>query len=112
MELQDKGESYFRWILKELGSDKSPFSKEFYNKNAGKIFLIVFMLYGYVQLRFAYDEALYNLGKLKEELADARYISISTWGELTSKNKPEIVRSKISDNAQLITADEPPYILK
>jgi len=99
-------------ISQVMSSNKSPFSREFYSRHVGKAFLILFMLYGYVQLRYAYDDALYNLGKLKDELADARYVSISTWGELTSKNKPEIVRGKLENNSQLITADEPPYLLK
>lgn len=112
MAKKDKKEAFINKANSIISSNVSPLTKEFWVRNVGKTFLIIFMLYGYVQLRYAYDQALYNLGKLKDELADARYVSISTWGELTSKNKPEIVRSKISNNVQLITADEPPYILE
>ena len=59
-------------------------------------------------MRYTYEEVISEISSLKRQLADVRYTSIATWGELTSKNKPEIVRSKISDNAQLISADEPP----
>lgn len=112
MEKQNEKDSFLNQIIRIFGSNKMPFSKEFYNKHIGKGFLILFMLYGYVQLRYAYDDAIYNLGKLKDELADARYVTISTWGELTSKNKPEKVRDDLNAKADLITADEPPYLLK
>jgi len=111
-EKRDKKEALLNRASSIIDSNKSPFSKEFYGKHVGKCFLILFMLYGYVQLRYAYDDAIYNLGKLKEELADARYVTISTWGELTSKNKPEKVRGDLNEKANLITADEPPYLLK
>lgn len=113
MEKKVRKEDFLRKAGSRIGdSNNSPFSREFYGRHVGKAFLILFMLYGYVQLRYAYDEAIYNLGKLKEELADARYVTISTWGELTSKNKPEKVRDDLSSKADLITADEPPYLLK
>lgn len=93
------------------GSD-SPFNKDFYRKHLGKAIIVLFLLYCYVQMRYTYEEAITELGDLKRELADARYTSIATWGELTSKNKPEHVRSKISSNANLISADEPPIIIE
>ena len=86
----------------------SPFNKDFYRKHLGKVIIVLFLLYSYVQMRYIYEETISELGALKRELADARYTSIATWGELTSKNKPEIVRGKISNNANLISADEPP----
>ncbi len=91
-----------------IDSTASPFNKEFYRKHLGKVFVVLFLLYSYVQMRYTYEETISEIGQLKRELADARYTSIATWGELTSKNKPEIVRSKISSNANLISADEPP----
>ncbi|MDO4497837.1 MAG: FtsL-like putative cell division protein [Bacteroidales bacterium] len=112
METKEKTEAFLHKAGNIIDSNKSPLSKEFYSKHMGKAFLIMFMLYGYIQLRYAYDMAIYDLGKLKEELADARYVTISTWGELTSKNKPEKVRGDLSSKADLITADEPPYRLK
>lgn len=90
----------------------SPFSPEFYRKHLGKVFIVLFLIYSYVQLRYSYDQAIAQVAELKTTLADARYTSIATWGELTRRNKPEIVRSKISDNAELISADEPPIRVK
>lgn len=95
-----------------LKTSASPFSPEFYRKHVGKAFIVLFLLYSYVQLRYSYDQAIARVADLKDTLTDARYTSIATWGELTRKNKPEIVRSKISNNANLISSDEPPIIVK
>ena len=95
-------------IQKILEGDSSPLSARFVSKQLGKIILVLFILYSHVQMRYTYEEVISEISILKRQLADVRYTSIATWGELTSKNKPEIVRSKISDNAQLISADEPP----
>lgn len=99
--------------LGEATDDKHAFStSDFIENNLAKIFMVFFMFYGYIMLGYQYDDAIIQLGKLHNELEEARYTSIATWGELTGKNKPEIVRTKISENVQLITTDEPPYILK
>lgn len=104
-------ENLYDWkasIQEKLDGSSSPFHPSFYQKHLGKIIIVIFLLYSYVQMRYEYEEYIGDIGQLKLQLADVRYTSIATWGELTSKNKPEIVRSKISDNAQLISADEPP----
>lgn len=85
---------------------------EFIENNLAKIFFLMFLGYGYIMLGYQYEDAIIKLGRLHDELEEARYTSIATWGELTGKNKPEIVRAKISENVQLITSDEPFYILK
>lgn len=106
--MKEKIDSWWESIKAAINGDGSPLTAEFLRKNLGKILLILFILYSHVQMRYTHEEVIGELGVLKRQLADVRYTSIATWGELTSKNKPEIVRSKISDNAQLISADEPP----
>lgn len=95
-----------------LDGSSSPLSNEFYRKHLGKAFLLLFLMYSFIQMRYTYEETISEIGNLKTELADVRYTSIATWGELTSKNKPEIVKSKISENANLIAADEPPIDIR
>ncbi len=95
-------------VKKSLDGSSSPFSAEFYRKHLGKVFLLLFLMYSFIQMRYSHEELISEIGTLKTELADVRYTSIATWGELTSKNKPEIVKSKISESANLIAADEPP----
>ncbi|MBQ0056376.1 MAG: hypothetical protein KBT20_01860 [Bacteroidales bacterium] len=108
LKLSERLESVFSSTSSALSGSSSPFSREFYRKHLGKVILVLFLLYSYVQLRYEYEQTIAEIGELKRTLSDVRYTSIATWGELTSKNKPEIVRSKISDNAKLISADEPP----
>lgn len=95
-----------------MESESNPITAEFFSRNLGKIILVLFILYSYVQMRYTYEEAISQIGTLKTQLADVRYTSIATWGELTSKNKPENVKSRISDDAKLIAADEPPIQVK
>ncbi len=95
-----------------LDGSSSPFNKAFYQKHLGKVIFVLFLLYSHVQMRYTYEEVIADISALKQELADVRYTSIATWGELTSKNKPEIVRSKISSKANLILADEPPIVVE
>lgn len=106
--MRDKLEDLKEIIQEKLDNSYSPFSPDFYRKHLGKVIIVLFLLYSHVQMRYTYEETISQIGVLKLQLADVRYTSIATWGELTSKNKPEIVRSKISDNAKLISADEPP----
>lgn len=110
--MKDKLNSIIDSAQDFLTTSATPFSPDFYRKHLGKVILVLFLLYSYVQQRYTYDQAIAQIADLKDTLADVRYTSIATWGELTSKNKPEIVRSKISDNAQLISADEPPIRVK
>lgn len=91
-----------------LDGSSSPLSSEFYRKHLGKAIFVMFLIYMFIQMRYTYEETISEIGELKTELADVRYTSIATWGELTSKNKPDVVKSKISESADLVAADEPP----
>lgn len=106
--MKERLDSWKEQLYILVGGSSSPLSNEFYRKHLNKAFLLLFLIYSFIQMRYTYEETISDIGKLKTELADVRYTSIATWGELTSKNKPEIVKSKISENANLIAADEPP----
>jgi len=95
-------------LKSSLDGSSSPFSPEFYRKHLGKAFLLMFLMYIFIMMRYTHEELISEIGTLKTELADVRYTSIATFGELTSKNKPEIVKSKISESTSLVAADEPP----
>ncbi len=87
-------------------------SRDFYLRYSKKIFCVVILLILYINLRYECEEAIYRIDKLKVELKDLRYTSIARWGELTGKNKPEIIRRKVSENhVNLITSDEPATII-
>ena len=106
--MKDKLNNWRSQFHQVLDGSSSPFSEEFYHKHLGKLIIALLLLYIHIQMRYTYEQTISQLAELKTELADVRYTSIAKWGELTRKNKPEIVRSMISQNADLISADEPP----
>lgn len=110
--MKEKLESWKQSAQQMMEGKSNPITAEFFSRNLGKIIIVLFILYSYVQMRYTYEETISQLGTLKTQLADVRYTSIATWGELTSRNKPEIVKSKISEDAKLISADEPPIEVK
>lgn len=95
-----------------LSEGKLPISKEFYMKHLGKVIVVLFLLYSYVQLRYQYDQAVYDVSELKKELNNARYTSIAKWGELTRHNSPEHIRNQITNAADLETSSEAAFLLK
>lgn len=91
----------------------NPLKGDFFKNNFGKIIIVVILLLSYIDLRYEYEEAISKLGKLKQELADVRYTSIARWGELTGKNKPEVIRLKVAESdIELQPTDEPPILIK
>lgn len=91
----------------------TPLSGAFYKKHFGKMIIVGILLMSYIDLRYEYEDAIYRLGQLKTELDEVRYTSIARWGELTGKNKPEVVRLKVAESdVELIPTDEPPILIK
>ena len=42
-----------------------------------------------------------------------RYTSIEKWGDLTLRNRPEVIKQKVADSdVNLIESDEPAVIIK
>lgn len=99
--------------LEKIEVNDTPLSTSFYKKHFGKIIIVVILLMSYIDLRYEYEEAIYKLGQLKTQLDEARYTSIARWGELTRKNKPEVIRLKVAESSvELIPTDEPPILVK
>ena len=87
-------------------------SGAFYKKHFGKMIIVGILLMSYIDLRYEYEAAIYKLGQLKTQLDEVRYTSIARWGELTGKNKPEVVRLKVAESdIELIPTDEPPILV-
>lgn len=96
----------------KLGEGKLPISKEFYMKHLGKVILVLFLLYSYVQMRYQYEESMYTVSVLQNELTQARYMSIAKWGEFTSQNHPDHIRDQIIDAANLQAPTDAAYLLE
>lgn len=97
-----------------LSDDQNPiFNKTFWKENFLKIIIVVILLVFYIQQRYAYEDHIVNIARLKNERNDVRYTSIEKWGVLTIRNRPEAIKRKVADsNVDLIESDEPAVILK
>lgn len=105
--------SIFGGAEKVISNDDSPMNMDFYNKNFGRIIVVIILLLSYIQLRYEYEDCLANISALKKERNDVRYTSIEKWGILTLRNRPETIRNKVaSSEVKLIESDEPPVIVK
>lgn len=113
MKLTEKISGVADSVGNAIESFDNPLSAEEIKKNFGKIIIVGILLMVYIDLRYEYEDAIYQLGKLKTELDEVRYTSIARWGELTGKNKPEVVRLKVAESkVELIPANEPPILVK
>lgn len=89
------------------------FSKKFYEQNFQKILFIIILLISYIQLRYEYEDHIIAIARLKNERNDVRYTSIEKWGDLTVRNRPEVIKEKVADSdVDLIESDEPVVIIQ
>ena len=89
------------------------FSKKFYEQNFQKILFIIILLISYIQLRYEYEDHIIAIARLKNERNDVGYTSIEKWGDLTTRNRPEVIKEKVADSdVDLIESDEPVVIIR
>ena len=89
------------------------FSKKFYEQNFQKILFIIILLISYIQLRYEYEDHIIAIARLKNERNDVRYTSIEKWGDLTVRNRPEVIKEKVGNSdVDLIESDEPVVIIR
>ena len=89
------------------------FSKKFYEQNFQKILRVIILLISYIQLRYEYEDHIIAIARLKNERNDVRYTSIEKWGDLTVRNRPEVIKDKVADSdVDLIESDEPVVIIR
>lgn len=113
MKLTDKISNVADSLGNAIENYDTPLSGAFYKKHFSKMIIVGVLLMWYIDLRYEYEDAIYQLDQLKNELDEVRYTSIARWGELTGKNKPEVVRLKVAEsNIKLIPTDEPPILVK
>lgn len=103
----------FDGVSKLFDAEDSLLDKKFFEKNLGKILIVIILLMSYIQLRYEYENHLLALGRLKSERNDVRYTSIEKWSILTGRNRPDLIRKKVAESSvDLIETDERPVILK
>ena len=88
-------------------------SKDWFQNYWPKVLLFVIAAWCYIDLRYECESAIYENNRLQEQLKDVRYTTIARWGELTGKNKPEVIRRKVAEaSVELHATDEPPTRVK
>ena len=99
---------------KVISDDQNPlFSKKFYEQHFQKIIIVIILLISYIQLRYEYEDHIIAIARLKNVRNDVRYTSIEKWGDLTLRNRPEVIKQKVADSdVNLIESDEPAVIIK
>jgi hypothetical protein len=105
-------------IIDEAGKvisddQNSLFSKKFYEQHFQKIIIVIILLISYIQLRYEYEDHIIAIARLKNERNDVRYTSIEKWGDLTLRNRPEVIKKQVANSdVNLIESDEPAVIIK
>lgn len=89
------------------------FTREWFQSHLLHIAFFVMATWCYIALRYECESAIVRNNRLQTELNEARYEAIARWGELTGKNKPEVIRNKVSSaRVKLNPTDEPPIRVK
>jgi len=89
------------------------FSKKFFEQHFRKILIVIILLISYIQLRYEYEDHIIQISNLKNERNDVRYTSIEKWGDLTVRNRPEVIKKRVAESdVDLIESDEPAVIIK
>ncbi|MBO4754141.1 MAG: hypothetical protein J5543_06070 [Bacteroidales bacterium] len=99
---------------KVISDEQGPFvSKKFYEQHFQKILIVIILLISYIQLRYEYEDHIIKIARLKNERNDVRYTSIEKWGDLTTRNRPEVIKNRVAESdVNLIESDEPAVIIK
>lgn len=83
-------------------------------QNQGKmIALIMLLVLFYINNRYACQQQLIEIDKLKKELTDVKYDALTLSSELMEKSRQSRIEEYIaSKNSQLGTATKPPYLIR
>ena len=96
-------------VNRTIEQSQSPISTDWFKRHWLKVGTLVIVAWCYIDLRYECEQAIVESTRLQEQLNDVRYTTITRWGELTGKNKPEIIRRKVAEaDVELHATDDPP----
>lgn len=82
-------------------------------RQAKLLVLIVILTFLYIDNRYACQQKLIEIDKLKKELTDIKYDALTISSELTEKSRQSRIEEFISkEGTPLETAATPPYLIK
>lgn len=83
------------------------------SRNKGLLALLVFLAIIYIHNRYASQQQLIEIDRLKKELTDIKYDALTRSSELMEKSRQSRIEEYISaEESDLQTATNPPYIIK
>ena len=75
--------------------------------------LIMFLIIIYVQNRYAYQQQIIELDRLKKELTDIKYDALTRSSQLMERSRQSKIEEYIQrENSELEIATAPPFLIK
>ena len=75
--------------------------------------LIMFLIIIYVQNRYAYQQQIIELDRLKKELTDIKYDALTRSSQLMERSRQSKIEEYIQrENSELEIATTPPFLIK
>ncbi|WP_300725589.1 FtsL-like putative cell division protein [uncultured Bacteroides sp.] len=111
-ENKNKKQSSSHITLKSiLGGDI--LAHDFLKRQATLLILIVFLTIIYIDNRYASQQELIEIDRLKKELTDIKYDALTISSELTERSRQSKIEEYIAnEGTPLQTAATPPYLIK
>ena len=86
---------------------------DFFRRQTRLLVLIMIMILFYIHNRYAAQQQLIEIDKLKKELTDIKYDALTRNSELTEKSRQSRIEDYISkEQSDLQTSTNPPYLVK
>ena len=99
------------FLLSLLGGEI--LAHDFFRRQFKLIILLVFFAIVYVGNRYASQQQLVRIDRLKKQLTDAKYNALTRSSELTEKSRQSKIEDYVSKGkTSLQTSTTPPYLIK
>ncbi len=85
----------------------------FFSRHMKLIALIMFLIIIYIQNRYAYQQQIIELDRLKKELTDIKYDALTRSSQLMERSRQSKIEEYIQrEHSELEIATTPPYLIK
>jgi len=85
----------------------------FFSRHLKLFVLIMFLVIIYIQNRYAYQQQIIELDRLKKELTDIKYDALTRSSQLMERSRQSKIEEYIQrEQSELEIATTPPYLIK
>lgn len=86
---------------------------DFFRRQTKLVVLVMALIIFYIHNRYACQQQLIEIDRLKKELTDIRYDALTRGSELMERSRQSHIEEYISNReSDLQTATQPPYVIK